>query len=164
MNERQKKIQDLITYFKSSLAEPTPGGLHTTFNLDVIHELEMLKNQYADNPALKFHRDAELITLGFHPPGTVGIAGCTTVPCFGGKMPDDNDSTSMCAIGQTMCDQSPRSVMRDAKAFAAAEADLKEKARVKRNFLARERYTAKKKAGQNKDNRIVIHRQNEGKY
>lgn len=36
-----------------------------------------------------------------------GIAGCCTIPCFGGKMPLQKTPTVPCAIISSMCSQCP---------------------------------------------------------
>jgi len=51
----------------------------------------------------------------------------------------------MCAIGQTMCDQSPLQSMRECREFNKIEDGLKEQKRLTRNDQARKRYHARNK-------------------
>ena len=143
MNKRQRKIGALAVYFKRAIAEPKIDGLHSDFNSAVIFALNTLEMQFADDPAIGYEMDKELKELGFYPPGTKGTCGCPTIPCFGGKMPDENLPVVGCAIGGTMCSQSPRQSMRDAKAFSTMEVKLKEQQRLGRNARARKLYAKK---------------------
>ena len=146
MNERQNKLDRMKQYFLRELAEDQQNG--TVFDSQVLDDIDGLKRQFADSPAKDYHRNDEEKELGFHPAGTKGIAGCSTIPCFGGKMPHQSLPVSMCAIGQTMCDESPIQSMREVKKFKEMDAKLKEQKRLERNAKARKRYAARK--GRNK--------------
>ena len=143
MNKRQRKIEALAIYFKRALAEPKIDGLHSDFNSAVIFALNTLEMQFADDPAIGYEMDKELKELGFHPPGTKGICGCPTIPCFGGKMPYQCEPIVGCAIGQTMCSESPVESMRSVKLFSELEAQLKEEQRLAKNKRARKLYAMK---------------------
>ncbi len=70
-----------------------------------LHEKERLTLQ------LLIDGDDELRRLKFVVSEGSGYCGCGTVPCFQGKMPDD-DTYVPCAIIQSFCDVSPREQMK----------------------------------------------------
>jgi len=144
-NKNQRKIQALIIYYCRGISKDPETNLYNFSDLDkdIVQALEAVKRQYADNPAKNYQMTAEEKELGF----TINngsISGCCTVPCFGGKMPYQSEPTVGCAIGQTMCDQSPVQCMREARVFEKAEAELKEKKRLAKNKRARELHAGRK--------------------
>ena len=71
------------------------------------------------------------------------------------KLGDDGESVP-CAIGQTMCDESPIQSMRECNEAKKLNAELKEQQRLKKNKKARQLY-AKKKAVREKGTRFIKH-------
>lgn len=112
-NNRQKKIDALKLYYLGSLVEDPING--TDFDCEILRVMDELKRQFADCPSKNYKMDKELVELGFLEPGTLGVAGCVTIPCFGGKMPDQASPNTPCAIIRSMCDISPRQMMREDK-------------------------------------------------
>ncbi len=140
MNSEQSRLEKVLQYFLENHCDDPING--TKFDSAVIDAIRELQGRFGDSPRPLINK--ECLDLGFVIQDNSGIAGCSTVPCFGGKMPYQSEPTVGCAIGRTMCDESPVQSMRTAKAFGEINAKLKEQQRLERNAAARKRYVERK--------------------
>ena len=150
MNSEQQKLEKVLQYFLEDIPidQSTKLRNFTEFDKAFIDAIRELQGRFADRqPAEGYIITDEMKELGFVIRDGSGIAGCPTIPCFGGKMPYQCEPVTMCAIGQTMCDQSPIESMREVKASEEVEAKLKENKRLAKNKKARELYSLKKSGG-----------------
>lgn len=131
MNRRQKNLEILKHHYCTSLCEDSTD--RTEFDNDVIDAIRKLQRQYANSPAKDYQMTTEEKELGFVIKEGSGILGCCTIPCFGGKMPYQSEPTVGCAIGRTMCDQSPIQCMREVRKCEQLNAELKEQKRLVKN-------------------------------
>lgn len=113
MNSEQRRVEEVLQYFLKNHCDDPQNG--TKFDCAVIDSIRELQARFADDPAEGYIITDEMKQLGFIlKNGNEGklICGCSTIPCFGGKMPYQNEPEVPCAIGQTMCDESPIQILR----------------------------------------------------
>jgi hypothetical protein len=128
------QVKDGVYVIRIDKQGPNPGGAQF-FSSKFIDKLVRTQNKTnfiavdltglemrcIANPDVRFEhfcklieQDDELRHLGFvaQKDGQCVLKGCCTVPCFGGKMPDQAKPKVLCAIIQSVCNSSPRQMMK----------------------------------------------------
>ncbi len=118
MNDRQKIIRALRVYYCETLVEDPIDG--SSFDNEVLNALDKLFDAHRDVVVPQ-----ECVAIGFVLKSATKpddfIDPCSTVPCFGGKMPYQTDKTlcAVCISTGGLCDQSPVQAVKDLSATSS---------------------------------------------